>query len=179
MSTLSPTEALWAHVLRKDKTQSRDLDMPQVPVAPVDRNATSTRILLYDTQARLEQFSSRADAMLKGMQDANHQLKTVGMLFEKDRDTLTNDIIDLGRLFPSHMHACVHLVVSQSKPERSTECCWTACSGTTVLGISRETRTSHGRSQPTFGRSANGTLWHRGYPFLTILLVQPDALSST
>ncbi|KAL9713788.1 hypothetical protein Ac2012v2_003399 [Leucoagaricus gongylophorus] len=95
MSTLSPTEALWAHVLRKDKTQSRDLDTPQVPVAPVDRNATSTRILLYDTQARLEQFSSRADAMLKGMQDANHQLKTVGMLFEKDRDTLINDIIDL------------------------------------------------------------------------------------
>ncbi|KAF5361925.1 hypothetical protein D9756_002623 [Leucocoprinus leucothites] len=94
---LSPTEALWAHVLRKDKLslQFKSTDIPQVPTAPADRNATSTRILLYDTQARLEQFSSRADAMLKGMQDANHQLKSVGMLFEKDRDTLANDMIDL------------------------------------------------------------------------------------
>ncbi|KAF9443841.1 hypothetical protein P691DRAFT_737309 [Macrolepiota fuliginosa MF-IS2] len=94
---LSPTEALWAHILRKDKLglPPRNLDMPQVPTGPVDRNATSTRILLYDTQARLEQFSSRADAMLKGVQEANHELKTVGMLFEKDRDTLTNDMIDL------------------------------------------------------------------------------------
>lgn len=93
-------EALWAHVLRKDRLglQPRNLDMPQIPAAPVDRNATSTRILLYDTQARLEQFSSKADAMLKGMQDANHQLKTTGMLFEKDRDTQTNDMIDLGML---------------------------------------------------------------------------------
>ncbi|KAJ3563266.1 hypothetical protein NP233_g9052 [Leucocoprinus birnbaumii] len=93
---LSPTEALWAHVLRKDKPSlPKSAGLPQIPAAPVDRNATSTRILLYDTQARLEQFSSRADNMLKGMQDANHQLKTVGMLFEKDRDTLTNDMIDL------------------------------------------------------------------------------------
>jgi hypothetical protein len=102
---LSPTEALWAHVLRKDKLnlQPKSLDIPQVPAGPVDRNATSARILLYDTQARLEQFTSRADAMLQSMQDANHQLKTVGMLFEKDRDTLTNDMIDLGTLPAGYM----------------------------------------------------------------------------
>lgn len=95
-------EALWAHVLRKDKPSllSKSLDIPPVPTAPADRNATSTRILLYDTQARLEQFSSRADAMLKGVQDANHQLKTVEMLFEMDRDSLTNDMVDLGGAFP-------------------------------------------------------------------------------
>jgi len=162
MSTLSPTEALWAHVLRKDKTQSKDQEISQVPTAPVDRNATSTRILLYDTQARLEQFSSRADAMLKGMQDANHQLKTVGMLFEKDRDTLTNDIIDLGRLSPSHMCTRVHLVVSQSKPERDTKGCWTAGTRTTIPGISGENRPSRGRSQSTFRRSPNGILQHYG-----------------
>jgi hypothetical protein len=84
-------EALWAHVLRKDSA-----DIPTAPSGPVDRNATSARILLYDTQARLEQFSSRADALLKETHDANHQLKTVGMLFEKDRETQTSDMIDLG-----------------------------------------------------------------------------------
>lgn len=97
--TSSPTEALWALLLQKDKAAlpPKNQGLPQVPTGPVDRNATSTRILLYDTQARLEQFSSRADSVLKGIQDANHQLKQVGTLFEKDRDTLTNDMIDLGK----------------------------------------------------------------------------------
>lgn len=84
-------EALWAHVLRKDS-----VELPAVPSGPVDRNATSARILLYDTQARLEQFSSRADAMLKEMHGASHHMKTVGMLFEKDRENQTGDMIDLG-----------------------------------------------------------------------------------
>ncbi|EKM81928.1 hypothetical protein AGABI1DRAFT_126286 [Agaricus bisporus var. burnettii JB137-S8] len=87
-------EALWAQLLRKDT-----VNVPNAPPGPVDRNATSARILLYDTQARLEQFSSRADTMLKEMSDANHQLKTVGMLFEKDRESQTSDMIDLGLAF--------------------------------------------------------------------------------
>ena len=141
----SPTEALWALVLQKDKAAApppKQRGLPQVPTGPVDRNATSTRILLYDTQARLEQFSSRADSMLKGIQDANHQLKQVGSLFEKDRDTLTNDMIDLGKISAAYMQQTCALMFwySQPKPNRDTKGTRPTRSRIPFIGISRKSR---------------------------------------
>lgn len=86
---------LWAHVFGKaSDTPSSTLP----PLGPLDKTATSTRVLLYDTQANLEKFSARVDTLLKGFSEAKSEVKFVKSLFERDREALTNDITDLGTL---------------------------------------------------------------------------------
>ena len=90
---------LWAHVFGKaSDTPSSAAGTTLPPLGPIDKTATSTRVLLYDTQANLEKFSARVDTLLKGFSEAKSEVKFVKSLFERDREALTNDITDLGTL---------------------------------------------------------------------------------
>lgn len=66
------------------------------PAKPLDKNATSMRILLHDTQAHFEKFTVHAEKLLKGVQESKHEIKSVQGLFERNRESLIGDIIDLG-----------------------------------------------------------------------------------
>ncbi|KAF8629070.1 hypothetical protein AX15_003566 [Amanita polypyramis BW_CC] len=87
------SSGFWAHILGKDPNTLSQTSHP--PLTPLDRNATSTRVLLHDTQVNLEKFSTKADSLLNDFSEAKSELKLVNTLFERDRETLINDIIDL------------------------------------------------------------------------------------
>ncbi|PFH51030.1 hypothetical protein AMATHDRAFT_122148, partial [Amanita thiersii Skay4041] len=65
------------------------------PLTPLDKNATSMRVLLHDTQANFEKFSTRVDNFLNGLAETKSEINLVKSLFERGQETLTNDIIDL------------------------------------------------------------------------------------
>ena len=95
--------ALWAHILRQDTQPSTSLsDTPIVvpPTVPLDKNATSMRVLLHDTQANFEKFAIHVAKLIDGVNETKHEIKTTSDLFERDRQTLVGDIIDLGMFIP-------------------------------------------------------------------------------
>ncbi|KAF9564243.1 hypothetical protein CPC08DRAFT_660701, partial [Agrocybe pediades] len=65
------------------------------PSAPLDKNATSMKVLLYDTQANFEKFGKHAADLLEEAKTTRHEIKTVHSLFERDRERLVGDIVDL------------------------------------------------------------------------------------
>ena len=95
--------ALWAHILKQDTQPSTSLsDTPIVvpPTVPLDKNATSMRVLLHDTQANFEKFAIHVGKLIDGVNETKHEIKTTNDLFERDRQTLVGDIIDLGMFIP-------------------------------------------------------------------------------
>ncbi|KAJ4470117.1 hypothetical protein J3R30DRAFT_1226746 [Lentinula aciculospora] len=91
----SGSSVLWAHLLRKDVlTSPAKTDLPLPPLAPVDRSATSTRILLLDTQAHLQKFGQSVDDLTSKVDSTKHEIVTVKNLFKQDREVLMNDIVD-------------------------------------------------------------------------------------
>ena len=95
--------ALWAHILRQDSQPSTSLpDTPTVvpPTVPLDKNATSMRVLLHDTQANFENFATHVGKLIESVNETKHEIKTTNDLFERDRQTLVGDIIDLGMFIP-------------------------------------------------------------------------------
>ena len=99
---------LWTHLLRPtNHTPSSLTDLAAVapPFTPLDKNATSMRVLLHDTQANFENFSTHVESLLDGVKETKQQIMTTNSLFERDRESLMGDIIDLGmyrkkRCFP-------------------------------------------------------------------------------
>ena len=91
--------ALWAHILRQDTTPS-DTPIVVPPTVPLDKNATSMRVLLHDTQANFEKFARHVGKLIDGVNETKHEIKTTNDLFERDRQTLVGDIIDLGTIIP-------------------------------------------------------------------------------
>jgi len=65
-------------------------------MAPLDKNATSMRVLLHDTQANFEMFTVQVGKLFETIHEAKNELKTMQSLFQRDRETLTGDIVDLG-----------------------------------------------------------------------------------
>ena len=95
--------ALWAHILRQDTQPSSSLpDTPIIvpPTVPLDKNAASMRVLLHDTQANFEKFAVHVGKLIDGVNETKHEIKTTNDLFERDRQTLVGDIIDLGMFIP-------------------------------------------------------------------------------
>lgn len=91
----SASSVLWAHLLRKDVLSSpTKTDLPLPPLAPVDKSATSTRILLLDTQAHLQKFGQVVDDLTSKVDNAKHEIVTVKTLFQQDREVFMNDIVD-------------------------------------------------------------------------------------
>jgi hypothetical protein len=98
---LTASTPLWAHILEpKTRLPTKLSEMPSVipPPAPLDKNATSMRILLHDTQANLEKFGEHVQRLVEGVKETKHEIKTTSTLFERDRETLVGDITDLGEL---------------------------------------------------------------------------------
>ncbi|KAF8074718.1 hypothetical protein FPV67DRAFT_1474705 [Lyophyllum atratum] len=92
----SASTALWAHLLRKDKLgplPNSDIIIP--PITPLDKNGTSMRILLHDTQAHLDTFSVRVDKLCSGLDETKHEILTVNTLFQREHDSLTGELVDL------------------------------------------------------------------------------------
>lgn len=91
------SSSFWAHIIENEKNGSKAPSQSSFPLlTPLDKNATATRLLLHDTQANLEKFSGKVDKLLAGFYEAKSEVKLVKTLFERDRETLINDIIDLG-----------------------------------------------------------------------------------
>ena len=91
----------WAHVMENEKNGLNSSQSTLPLLTPLDKNATATRLLLHDTQANLEKFSGKVDKLLEGFSEAKSEIKLVKTLFERDREALVNDVIDLGMLSSS------------------------------------------------------------------------------
>jgi hypothetical protein len=92
-----PSMALWAHLLGKDKLPAPpNSEIIPPPIVPVDKNGTSMRILLHDTQAHLERFSVRADKLCSNVEETKREITTINALFQREHETLRDDIVDLG-----------------------------------------------------------------------------------
>ncbi|KAJ7682518.1 hypothetical protein DFH06DRAFT_1464214 [Mycena polygramma] len=88
-----PHNALWGQLLRKDTFATPAVPLP--PTAPLDKTGTSMRILLHDTQANFERFSTRVDTLTEGIDEAKRDIIMVKDLFQGAQETLTLDIVDL------------------------------------------------------------------------------------
>lgn len=91
--------ALWAHILRQNTQPSTSISETPIivpPTVPLDKNATSMRVLLHDTQANFEKFAIHVGKLIDGVNETKYEIKTTNDLFERDRQTLMGDIIDLG-----------------------------------------------------------------------------------
>ncbi|KAI0690307.1 hypothetical protein BC835DRAFT_1281296 [Cytidiella melzeri] len=97
----STTAALWGHLLHKKphtalaanlKSSSEDL-VP--PMRPVDKAATSVRMLLHDTQAVLEKFSGRVDKLHGEIEDAKREVATSHKVFQHGHEKLLLEQVDL------------------------------------------------------------------------------------
>ncbi|KAF8624030.1 hypothetical protein AX17_007236 [Amanita inopinata Kibby_2008] len=94
----APSAMLWSQILGKEPNSSHKASQPDPalpPLTPIDKNATSMRILLHDTQANFEKFSLHVDKLLNNFSETKSEITLVKTLFERDRETLTNDMIDL------------------------------------------------------------------------------------
>ncbi|KAH6916113.1 basidiospore development protein [Coprinopsis sp. MPI-PUGE-AT-0042] len=96
MSTVSSASAsLWAHFL-KDGVGRNDGAQPALPpLGPQDKNATTMRVLLHDTQMNLEKFSGHVETLIADVRETAQGLRTTSSLFEREHDKLTGDMIDL------------------------------------------------------------------------------------
>ncbi|KAJ7129386.1 hypothetical protein C8R44DRAFT_700131 [Mycena epipterygia] len=91
----SGSTALWGQLLRKGTLAAPSSAVPLPPTAPLDKNNTSMRILLHDTQANFERFSARVDTLTSGMDGAKREIIVVKDLFERGHESLTLDMFDL------------------------------------------------------------------------------------
>ncbi|KAJ7490300.1 hypothetical protein B0H11DRAFT_1719316 [Mycena galericulata] len=87
--------ALWGQLLRKNTLAAPSPAVPLPPTAPLDKTGTSMRILLHDTQANFDKFSTKIDALTSDIDDAKRELILVKDLFQREHETLTTDIVDL------------------------------------------------------------------------------------
>ncbi|KAJ7653470.1 hypothetical protein B0H17DRAFT_395341 [Mycena rosella] len=86
--------ALWGQLLRKNTLAAPSV-VPLPPTAPLDRTGTSMRILLHDTQANFEKFSTKVDTLTSGINEAKREIVIVKDLFQRERESLTLDVVDL------------------------------------------------------------------------------------
>ncbi|KAF8159811.1 hypothetical protein B0H34DRAFT_768302, partial [Crassisporium funariophilum] len=91
--------ALWSHLLRQgtrhESTAFANTPILVPPNAPFDKNATSMRVLLHDTQMNFEKFTIHVEKLLEGINETKHEIKLTNTLFERNRESLIGDIIDL------------------------------------------------------------------------------------
>ncbi|EEB97985.1 hypothetical protein MPER_02591 [Moniliophthora perniciosa FA553] len=94
---MKPQSVMWAHLLRKNTTGSTSTPtaLPLPPLAPADKNATSTRILLHDTQANLQKFSERVEKMTQNVENTRREISTVKTLFQDEHEALVGEMVDL------------------------------------------------------------------------------------
>lgn len=94
----SPSIALWSHLLRQDPLPTPPDSEVIPPIAPLDKNGTSMRVLLHDTQGTLERFSTRVDALCSTVEGTQREISTANSLFQDERVSLAGEMVDLGNL---------------------------------------------------------------------------------
>ncbi|PCH44062.1 hypothetical protein WOLCODRAFT_76746 [Wolfiporia cocos MD-104 SS10] len=101
-SRTTASSVLWGHLLTKGSSASSIQRTSQgssasslAPIAPMDKAGTSLRVLLHDTQATLEKFSSRVDALTGGVDQSRREIMTVQKLFQQDREKMVDETVDL------------------------------------------------------------------------------------
>ena len=100
------TAGLWGHLLNKHASSrllsSSPADGPatnttHIPATgPHDKAATSTRILLHDTQVHLEKFTERVDRLTNGLDNTKRELITVQKLYQEEHEVVVERMISLG-----------------------------------------------------------------------------------
>ena len=97
MSTRTPAStALWGHLLRKDLNIQPPSVVASPPVTPLDKTGTSMRLLLHDTQANFEKFSSKVDNLITGVQATKLEVDAMKKLWDVENDKMQTEISDLG-----------------------------------------------------------------------------------
>lgn len=92
-----PSMTLWAHLFGKDKLPAPpNSEIIPPPIAPLDKTGTSARMLLYDTQGTLEKFSVKTDKLFSSLEETKREITAVNVLFQRERETLRDDVVDLG-----------------------------------------------------------------------------------
>ncbi|KAI0782695.1 hypothetical protein C8Q75DRAFT_727322 [Abortiporus biennis] len=96
-SRTTVSNALWGHLLQNKSTSLKDNNTnqskPTTSIAPVDRNATSTRILLHDTQHNLEKFSEKIQKLTDTVDDAKRQIQSVEKLFQQEHESVVESVV--------------------------------------------------------------------------------------
>jgi hypothetical protein len=90
----SASASLWAHLLKDGRSDGVPPTLPTL--GPQDKNATTMRVLLHDTQMNLERFSGHVETLITEVKETAQEMRTTSSLFEKEHDKLTGDMIDLG-----------------------------------------------------------------------------------
>ncbi|KAF9077961.1 hypothetical protein BDP27DRAFT_1207287 [Rhodocollybia butyracea] len=112
------SSVLWAHLLRKDVLASPSKsDLPLPPLAPVDKNGTSTRILLLDTQANLQKFGQVVGELTSKVDHAKHEIVTVKNLFQQDREAFMNEFVEKLNRSQSEIHKSLGKPAQNNKLE--------------------------------------------------------------
>ncbi|KAF9526119.1 hypothetical protein CPB83DRAFT_795303, partial [Crepidotus variabilis] len=91
---------LWTHLLRTNTSSQtpsslNDMTINAPPMAPLDKNATSMRVLLHDTQVNFEKFTTHVGNLLENITETKTELKSIHSMFEREREGMMGDIIDL------------------------------------------------------------------------------------
>ncbi len=97
-----PPFGLWGHLSRNsgipqpNPPSSSGANSTIPSIAPLDKAAASTRILLHDTQANLAKFADRVTQLTIGVADAKRELVAVQKLYQEDHEQLVERMIGLG-----------------------------------------------------------------------------------
>jgi hypothetical protein len=121
----STASTLWAHLLH-NRAPSRTSGGTQIPafaqLTPQDKASTSTRILLHDTQARLEKFSERANTVFSEVEASRREMVRVREEVEGAREKELEAIIQLGLVFLFiSAHIC-SLLYTYAQPHLVNRC---------------------------------------------------------
>ncbi|KAF5383616.1 hypothetical protein D9615_003723 [Tricholomella constricta] len=88
--------ALWAHLLRKDTLGPAHNSRAIIPpMTPLDKNGTSIRVLLHDTQAHLDKFSARVETLCSAVDESKREISMVKTLFQREHEALAGELDDL------------------------------------------------------------------------------------
>lgn len=95
----SVSQALWGHLLQRNVPAAlkgnTSLSASSVPVAPVDKAGTSMRMLLHDTQATLEKFSTHIEKLTSRVEDAKREVSTAHKVFQLGHEKLVEENVSL------------------------------------------------------------------------------------
>ena len=116
------TAGLWGHLLSKhgvsrtlppSTASGSFIGKAHIPaIAPLDKAATSTRILLHDTQATLEKFSSHVEKLTNKVDDAKREIVMAHKVFHTGQEKMIEENVDLGMFLRAYTvvflcHICV------------------------------------------------------------------------
>lgn len=75
------------------------------PITPTDKTGTSIRILLHDTRANLEDFSTRVHKLTDTIDETKREITSVQKLFQVGHEQVIEEAVSLGVYRSSYMRA--------------------------------------------------------------------------